>query len=57
VLVRSHDLAQEEIARLIGSSRETVNNALANVTHRGWIRVDGKSVLIREPEQSARRAR
>jgi CRP/FNR family cyclic AMP-dependent transcriptional regulator len=53
----THDLTQEEIAHLIGSSRETVNKALANFTHRGWIRVDGKSVLIREPERLARRAR
>jgi CRP/FNR family transcriptional regulator, cyclic AMP receptor protein len=53
----NHGLTQEEIARLIGASRETVNKALANFTHRGWIRVDGKSVLIREPERLARRAR
>jgi CRP-like cAMP-binding protein len=53
----THDLTQEEIAQLIGTSRETVNKALANFTNRGWIRVDGKSVLIREPERLARRAR
>jgi CRP-like cAMP-binding protein len=53
----NHGLTQEEIAHLIGASRETVNKALANFTHRGWIRVDGKSVLIREPERLARRAR
>lgn len=53
----THDLTQEEIAHLIGSSRETVNKTLANFIHRGWIQVDGKSVLILEPERLARRAR
>ena len=53
----THDLTQQEIAQLIGSSRETVNKALANFADRGWIRVDGRSVLIRQPERLARRAR
>ena len=53
----THDLTQEELAHLIGTSRETVNKALAIFTQRGWIRVDGKSVVIREPERLARRAR
>lgn len=53
----SHDLTQEEIAQLVGASRETVNKALSDFAHRGWIRLEGKSVLIREPERLARRAR
>jgi CRP/FNR family transcriptional regulator, cyclic AMP receptor protein len=53
----THDLTQEELAHLIGASRETVNKALANFTNRGWLRVDGRSVLIFEPERLARRAR
>ena len=51
------DLTQEEIAQLIGSSRETVNKSLSDFTSRGWIRPDGKSILICEPERLARRAR
>jgi CRP-like cAMP-binding protein len=51
------DLTQEEIAQLIGSSRETVNKTLSDFTSRGWIRPDGKSILICEPERLARRAR
>jgi CRP/FNR family cyclic AMP-dependent transcriptional regulator len=39
----THDLTQEEIAQLVGASRETVNKALAEFAHRGWIRVDGKT--------------
>ena len=49
------DLTQEEIAQMIGSSRETVNKTLASFANRGWIQIDGKSVLIREPERLAQR--
>ena len=53
----NHDLTQEEIAQLVGASRETVNKALATFAHRGWIRLEGKSVLIVNTEHLARRAR
>ena len=53
----NHDLTQEEIAQLVGASRETVNKALATFAHRGWIRLEGKSVLIVTTEHLARRAR
>ena len=53
----THDLTQEEIAQLVGASRETVNKALADFAHRGWIRLEGKSVLISDFERLARRAR
>ncbi|MCZ9309946.1 CRP-like cAMP-activated global transcriptional regulator GlxR [Corynebacterium uberis] len=53
----NHDLTQEEIAQLVGASRETVNKALATFAHRGWIHLDGKSVLIIDTEHLARRAR
>ena len=53
----THDLTQEEIAQLVGASRETVNKALADFAHRGWLRLEGKSVLILEPDRLARRAR
>jgi CRP/FNR family transcriptional regulator, cyclic AMP receptor protein len=53
----THDLTQEEIAQLVGASRETVNKALADFAHRGWIRLEGKSVLISSSERLAGRAR
>jgi CRP/FNR family cyclic AMP-dependent transcriptional regulator len=53
----THDLTQEEIAQYVGASRETVNKALADFAHRGWLRLEGKSVLILEPQRLARRAR
>jgi CRP/FNR family transcriptional regulator, cyclic AMP receptor protein len=52
-----HGLTQEELAQLVGSSRETVNKALSDFAHRGWIRLEGKSVLITESEHLAHRAR
>jgi CRP/FNR family transcriptional regulator, cyclic AMP receptor protein len=53
----SHDLSQEEISQLVGSSRETVNKALADFARRGWISMEGKSVLISNSERLARLAR
>lgn len=53
----THDLTQEEIAQLVGASRETVNKALAEFAHRGWLRLEGKSVIISDTERLARRAR
>ena len=52
----THDLTQDEIAGLIGASRETVNKVLAVFTRRGLIRVEGKSVVITDADRLARRA-
>jgi CRP/FNR family cyclic AMP-dependent transcriptional regulator len=51
-----HDLTQEELAQLVGASRETVNKALSEFAHRGWLQVDGRSVLLLDPDRLARRA-
>jgi len=53
----THNLTQEEIGQLVGASRETVNKALADFADRGWVRREGKGVLILDPERLARRAR
>lgn len=53
----AHDLTQEELAQLVGASRETVNKALADFATRGWLRVDGRAVLLLDPDRLARRAR
>jgi CRP/FNR family transcriptional regulator len=52
-----HDLTQEELAQLVGASRETVNKALSEFAHRGWLRIEGRSVLLMDPDRLARRAR
>ncbi len=52
-----HDLTQEEMAQLVGASRETVNKALADFASRGWMRVDSRAVTILDADRLARRAR
>jgi CRP/FNR family transcriptional regulator len=52
-----HDLTQEELAQLVGASRETVNKALSEFAHRGWLRIEGRSVLLLDEERLVRRAR
>jgi len=53
----THDLTQEEIAQLVGSSRETVNKVLTDFHRRGWIRGNGKSLLITNSERLIHRTR
>ncbi len=53
----THDLTQEELAQLVGASRETVNKALADFQQRGWIRHEARSVVLLDEERLARRAR
>ncbi len=52
-----HDLTQEELAQLVGASRETVNKALADFASRNWIRLDGRAVLIIDVERLNKRGR
>jgi CRP-like cAMP-binding protein len=53
----THDLTQEELAQLVGAARETVNKALSDFAHRGWIQLDSKSLLICDSERLTMRAR
>jgi CRP/FNR family transcriptional regulator, cyclic AMP receptor protein len=53
----NHDLTQEELAQLVGASRETVNKALADFAARGWIQLAAKSVLIVDNDRLRKRAR
>ncbi|MEG9224947.1 Crp/Fnr family transcriptional regulator [Aeromicrobium sp. Sec7.5] len=53
----NHDLTQEELAQLVGASRETVNKALADFASRGWLRLEPRSVIILDLDRLQRRAR
>jgi CRP/FNR family transcriptional regulator, cyclic AMP receptor protein len=53
----AHDLTQEELAQLVGASRETVNKALADFASRGWLRLEARAVVLLDTERLARRAR
>ena len=56
-LVVAHDLTQEELAQLVGASRETVNKALADFAQRGWVTLGAKSVTLLDVDRLRRRAR
>jgi len=56
-LLVHHDLTQEELAQLVGASRETVNKALADFASRGWLRLEARSVVLMDVERLKRRAR
>lgn len=56
-LMVTHDMTQEELAQLVGASRETVNKALADFAQRGWIRLESRQVLILDIERLGKRAR
>jgi CRP-like cAMP-binding protein len=56
-LLVNHDLTQEELAQLVGASRETVNKALADFAGRGWLKLDGRSVLITDVDRLSKRSR
>ncbi|MEP7765630.1 Crp/Fnr family transcriptional regulator [Sanguibacter sp. 25GB23B1] len=53
----AHDLTQEELAQLVGASRETVNKALADFAGRGWVRREGRAVVLLDVDRLERRAR
>ncbi len=52
----THDLTQEELAQLVGASRETVNKALADFAGRGFLRLEGRGVVILDLDRLRRRA-
>ena len=53
----NHDLTQEELAQLVGASRETVNKALADFAARGWVKLEPRAVLVIDVERLSRRGR
>jgi CRP/FNR family cyclic AMP-dependent transcriptional regulator len=53
----AHELTQEELAQLVGASRETVNKALADFASRGWLRLEARAVVLMDVERLHRRAR
>lgn len=53
----AHELTQEELAQLVGASRETVNKALADFASRGWLRLEARAVVLLDVDRLVRRAR
>lgn len=52
----SHDMTQEELAQLVGASRETVNKALAEFAQRGWVKLEPRAILLVDTDRLTRRA-
>jgi CRP-like cAMP-binding protein len=52
----AHGLTQEELAQLVGASREAVNKALSDFAGRGWLRLQMRSVVLLNLERLRRRA-
>lgn len=57
VLRVTHDLTQEELAQLVGASRETVNKALADFAQRNWLRIEARAVVILDIERLRKRSK
>ncbi len=51
----AHELSQDEMAQLVGADRTSVNRALRRFASRGWIVIQGKSMLIVQPDALADR--
>jgi CRP/FNR family transcriptional regulator len=43
-------ITQDELARMVGASREAVNRTLGGLTARGLVRTEGRTVVIPDPE-------
>jgi CRP/FNR family transcriptional regulator len=52
-----HDLTQEELAQLVGASRETVNKALADFAARSWLRIEARAVVILDIDRLRKRSK
>ena len=53
----NHELTQEELAKLVGASRETVNKALADFASRGWVKLEPLAVIVLDYERLVKRGR
>jgi CRP-like cAMP-binding protein len=53
----NHELTQEELAQLVGASRETVNKALADFAGRGWVRLEPRAVVVLDYDRLSKRGR
>lgn len=49
-------LTQSELASMVGGSRQSVNQILHSFEHLGYLRMEGRRIVIRRPDLLARRA-
>ena len=48
-------ITQEELAQMVGASRESVNKALGSFMDRGWVALEGRHYVVADPEALQRR--
>ena len=48
-------ITQEELAQMVGASRESVNKALGSFMDRGWVTLEGRHYIITDTESLQRR--
>lgn len=48
-------ITQEELAQMVGASRESVNKALGSFMDRGWVALEGRHYVISDAESLRRR--
>ena len=49
-------LTQSDIAHAVGGSRQSVNQILGHLAGRGFIEIDGRTIIVKNPDALARRA-
>jgi CRP-like cAMP-binding protein len=50
-------ITQEELAQMVGASRESVNKALGSFMDRGWVSLEGRHYVIQDSESLSKRLR
>ena len=48
-------ITQEELAQMVGASRESVNKALGSFMDRGWVALEGRHYVIADADALRRR--
>jgi CRP-like cAMP-binding protein len=48
-------ITQEELAQMVGASRESVNKALGSFMDRGWVTLDGRHYVVNDADSLKRR--
>ncbi len=55
-IVLDLNVTQSDLARMVGGTRQSVNQILKNFDRRGYLELSGRTITLKEPEQLRRRA-
>ncbi|MBW3591064.1 MAG: Crp/Fnr family transcriptional regulator, partial [Actinobacteria bacterium] len=50
------DLHQADVAAMVGGSRQAINKILKDMENRGLLRLEGRTIVLNQPEQLKHRA-